>query len=362
MKQTLLLVFGVTMLGGMAFGQTQLGDRVRINGYSSFEYEYQLNEDTIGGGKGDPNGSFDADLFDIVLNVQVSDNLRMSADVTWEHGSATEEGFGNVAVEYAFPEYTVTDALKFRAGKMFVPFGIYNEIHTAKPAFLAVKEPLSTNKPEKFGGDQRFYPRWTTGVSVLGNLNIGDIGLDYHVHVGNGYQEETNPYEEDNNTQKALAGRLRVEPLENMKLGFSYYSDALNAYDTLGQLMGNRTLLTSYGAHLEYQYKGFGVEFEWVTGTIKPHGADALEKTGLEGMLYYTFKERYTPFVRLESLDPNADISNDEATLLSFGGNIKIDESFFFKLQYNTTTSGDNNVRFNGVGYQEIQAAIVLGF
>ena len=41
----------------------QLSDRIRINGYSSFEFEKSISPD----GRGDPNGSFDADLFDLVL-------------------------------------------------------------------------------------------------------------------------------------------------------------------------------------------------------------------------------------------------------------------------------------------------------
>ena len=37
---------------------------LRINGYSSFEFEKQLSDK----GNGDPNDSFDADLLDVVFN------------------------------------------------------------------------------------------------------------------------------------------------------------------------------------------------------------------------------------------------------------------------------------------------------
>ena len=40
----------------------------------------------------------------------------------------------------------MSDAVKLRAGKMFTPFGIYNEIHTAKPSIIILKEPNPTNK------------------------------------------------------------------------------------------------------------------------------------------------------------------------------------------------------------------------
>ncbi len=117
----------------------QLGDRIRINGYSSFEFERSLSSQ----GRGDPNGSFDADLFDLVLNFRLTDRLRVAADITWEHGVASEEDFGNAAIEYAFAEYSVSESLRFRASKMLVHFGIYNEIHTA-PSSPSVREHSSS--------------------------------------------------------------------------------------------------------------------------------------------------------------------------------------------------------------------------
>jgi hypothetical protein len=146
-----------------AAAAAQISDIVHVNGYSSFEFEKQLGDK----GKGDPNASFDADLFDLVLNFTPVPRLRVAADLTWEHGPATEDGRGNVAAEYAFAEFAAKDWLKLRAGKMFTAYGIYNEIHTAKPVFLTVKEPLSTNKNDKFGSELRFYPRWQTGLAVL---------------------------------------------------------------------------------------------------------------------------------------------------------------------------------------------------
>lgn len=139
-------------------------------------------------GKGDPNGSFDADLFDLVLNFRPTDRLRVAADITWEHGVASEEHFGNAAIEYAFGEYAVSEALRFRAGKMFVHFGIYNEIHTAKPATLTVKEPQSTNKNHKFSSELRFYPRWLTGIAITGRRTIGGVDVDYIAQLANGEQ------------------------------------------------------------------------------------------------------------------------------------------------------------------------------
>ena len=97
-------------------------DSFRINGYTSFEYERQLGG--ADAGPGDANGSFDTDLLDIVFNLRPADNLRVAMDVTWEHGVASEDAFGNAAIEYGFVERTFSDAIRLRAGKMFTPFGV----------------------------------------------------------------------------------------------------------------------------------------------------------------------------------------------------------------------------------------------
>jgi len=58
--------------------RAQESDRLRIGGYSSFEFEKRLSDQ----GRADENGSFDADLFDLVFNVRASDRVRVAADPT----------------------------------------------------------------------------------------------------------------------------------------------------------------------------------------------------------------------------------------------------------------------------------------
>ncbi len=356
-RTKLLLICAMALFCFSAESQ-ELSEKVRINGYSSFEYENMVGSD----GRGDPNGSFDADLVDLVVNVDITSRLRFSTDLTWEHGAAAEDGLGNVAVEYAFPEYTIRNWLKFRVGKMFVPFGIYNEIHTAKPAFLAVKEPLSTNKPHKFGADERFYPRWATGISMLGNFSVQSFNFEYNVQLSNGDQENTNPYEEDDNKEKALATRLLIMPFQDLKIGVSTYSNKITELDPLGDDTGDRTKLFSTSGHIEYNRNNVGLEFEYVMGKTSQSSGGDLKKGGIEGMIYYTIVDKITPYVRYEYLDPDKNVDEDEAKMFSFGVNTEIDSNFFLKMQYNSTSSEANNARFSGVNYSEFQAAVVLGF
>lgn len=360
-------VAAAVMAGATARAEAPLvgsGDSFRVDGYSSFEFERMLSKT----GAGDPNGSFDADLFDLVLNWRGSDRLRVAADVTWEHGAAAEDGRGNVAVEYAFAEYAFADWARLRAGKMFTPFGIYNEIHTAKPAFLSVKEPLATNKNDKLGSPMRFFPRWGAGVALLGNGVLpGGVAWDYVVAATNGEQERTNPFEEDDNKQKAIQGRVRVMLLEQLELGVSAYRDALTELAGDTPTTG-RTVQLSYGAQATWKSTfGPGFELEFVRGSLKPSSAAVgpkLTGQGATAMVWWTFADRYTPYARIEWLDPDTDVSNDQARLFLAGLNVRVPGGLVVKAELDRFDVQDANGELGGGQgkYTEVKAALVVGF
>jgi len=319
-------------------------DEIQINGYTSFEYEKNLDGDG-----GDKYGSFDADLFDLVLNLQVTPNLRVATDITWEHGAASEDGRGNVAMEYGFPEYTIYPWLKVRAGKMFTYFGIYNEIHTAKPTTLTVKEPLSTNKNDKIGSDIRFYPRWSTGIAILGDIPMEDDEAEYIIQISNGEQEETNPYEEDNNSFKALSASANYTFDEVVKVGSSVYWDRIS----------DEAEVLSVGIQAEYMAESFLVELEIVAGYVGTY--DKTYRYGYTALVGYTFYEFLTPYFRYEMYDPDEDAPKDLSFLFVYGINLMIDEGFYLKTELNTFNSQHKALVENGY-YTELKAALVLGF
>jgi len=340
-------------------------DKIRLNGYSSFEFEQELTNTDI---KGDPYGSFDADLFDLVLNIQATDRLRISTDITFEHGASTENGRGNVAIEYAFAEYTVSDLLKVRTGKMFSAFGIYNEIHTAKPATIQVKEPRATNKPDKLTtglSATRFFPRWNTGIGLVGSSEK----YDYIIQLSNGDQEEvdadTNPYEADNNTQKALTGRYRYSPTDNLRLGFSFHHDLFTGANAD---INKSTEISSYGIQLNWESDKAAIELESVYGSldfVDENNAtvnEKIERVGATLLLSYSLTEVLTPYLEFEYFDPNLDIKEDEISIIIAGINYEIDSNFYLKLEVDRVSSAENNSLYLGRFSSEIKAAVAIGF
>ncbi len=329
-------------------------DDVTLNGYVSAEYEQSFGTDTLG----DVNGSFDMDLVDLVFNFRPTDRLRIATDFTWEHGSASEDGRGNVAIEYAFAEYAIFGSTKVRVGKMFTHFGIYNEIHTAKPATLTVKEPLSTNKNNKLGSTIRFYPRWLNGVALVG-ATTGKRPFSYIIQVSNGdtLDEESNPYEEDNNSSKAINGRLLYQPLDGLQLGASYYMDTMR-----DSVLGHSVDIKSSGIQAEWELEsGFGLEFEYVSGT-EGYQARDIKRDAYTLMFYQRFNDRYTPYLRFETLDPDKKMEDDNASIIIWGVNILIDENMFVKLEVDDFSSGVNNVSLGGESYSEFKASLSIGF
>ncbi len=322
-----------------------------LNGYSSFEIEKQWEDE----GNGDPNFSFDADLFDLVFNVVPTPRVRAAADVTWEHGAASEDGRGNVALEYGFVEYTFADAFKVRAGKHFVPFGLFNEIHTAKPAFLSVKEAAATNKPERIVDAERFFPRWATGLVAQGDLFAGATHIDYNLLISNGEQENTNPYEEDDNLDKSVAGRVRVET-GPVRLGTSGYYDYLED--------GGGLTLYSHGAQAEVYAGVFELWVEGVMGWRTPDNGSAATHYGWFVQPALRLQKRVTPYARFEFVDPDTGASDDTGMSVVGGVNFEPSRGLQVKVEHNWLygASGSSLGGLPNQGYNELKAAVVLGF
>ena len=291
-----------------------------------------------------------------MLNVLPSERVRVAADLTWEHGAATEDGRGNVAVEYAFMEYFVRDWLKLRAGKMFVPFGLYNEIHTAKPLFLSVKEPFSTDKVDKLGSAVRFFPRWGAGLAALGSGRLAGRDWDYTLQVSNGESDSVNAFEEDDNTAKAVAARFRFHPVGGLAIGLSAYHDEASPEDAEG-----RVTQASWSAHAAWEGARAGVEGMYVWGKLDPEGSARVPREGLFFMVWGKF-DRLRPYFRYEYHDPDTDLDDDDATLILGGLNVRIDEGFYLKAELDHTTSGPLNEKIEGVAFTEFKASIAIGF
>ena len=348
-----LAVALLLVLACLPAGAQEMADRIVINGYTNFEFSKLLSKD----GAGDKNGSFDADQFDLVFNITVSERVRVAADVSWEHGTATEDGRGNQALEYGFVEYALSDKLKLRFGKMFTPFGVFNEIHTAKPAFLTVKEAASLNKNDRIvEGGYLFYPRWGAGIAAHGDGVMGGKDISYDVLVANGEQEEANPFEEDENTSKSITARVRVDATENIRVGYSFYRDRLSS--------PTFTTLQSHGLEAELNLTRIRILGEVAFGSLGLKTGGSQRQLGWYIQPSYHLRRGWTPYMRFEKVNPNRDIGEIGGRDFIVGVNIELSKNFQLKVENNAFKGGSRSslAQYKGRGYHELKAALVLGF
>lgn len=368
----LLALLGFSLAGAAA----DWTEKMTINGYFSHEYEQHIDGDNSK--RADHANSFDADMFDVVLNVQATDRLRIAADLTWEHGPQTEIGKGNVATEYAFAEYAVSDAVKIRAGKMFIPFGIYNEIHTAKPAFLIMKEPNPTNKMyfiEKGAEGINYFPRWGSGVAVLGDSEFKGVPFDYIFQVTNGDLDyyvgsvtDLNEYDKDDNQYKAVTFRTRADLTDDLQVGFSLYSDVLTAYgydDTEEEWVAvGKNRLESQGLQMLWHLTDrLALEGEVVTGTYQQQTDDKIRRVSYSLLASYLMPgDVFTPYFLYAQADPNLDRSGEKVIIHEPGVNIEIDHNMFLKVELFNVHSERYNTYHKGLDYTEFRTALAIGF
>lgn len=346
-------------------------DRLSINGYLGFEFESQLNESKEGVGQGDTKDSFDMDIFDLVFNFKPTEKTRISADLSWEHGATSESSAGNILVEYSFVEHTITDAAVLRAGKFLTPFGYFNEIHTAKPATLSVKEASATNKTSRIvRNGKRFNARWITGIGAKGNVFFGSSKMDYDVIYGNGgdmdqdfdasgvVDADDNPHDKNQNKTHAVVARTRFYPLDGMTLGLSHYSDA--------ELL-EQTEVVSTGLYFNYLYKNqYEFKAEYVTGELKETGEEDLTQVGYFVQLAYYHSSGLTPYLRFDNFDPNTDNENDAGTDITVGANYALDDAINIKAEYHKV-EGESKAQVEkgnetGGDWDEIRIALAVGF
>jgi hypothetical protein len=353
MPRRAAILIALFCLPGIPLSAQELLDRININGYTNFEFEKMIDKQ----GAGDKNGSFDADQFNLVFNIHATDRVRVAADVSWEHGAATEDGRGNVALEYGFVEYTISNLFKLRAGKMLTPFGVFNEIHTAKPAFVTVKEAPSLNKTERIiKGTYRYYPRWGAGLALHGDGVVGGKNFNYDLVLANGEQENTNPFEEDDNGFKSVTARFRLEPSESVRIGWSLYVDKTTD-PAFRRIVSN-------GLEFEWTHKSFRLLAEAAVGDLERDdgsGPDVRQKS-FYVQPTYRFGNGVTPYLRFEWIDSG--IPDESGTLLTTGLNWEITRNFMLKAENDWFhgSAKSNLGQYPGSGYSEIKAALVLGF
>lgn len=145
--------------------------RAYLGGYMDLEYRDPESGDR----------EFVAHRFIPFIYADVTEQVKVAAEIEFEYGGVGGQANGDVKLEFAFVDYVFDDAFALRAGIILVPLGKFNLIHDS-PVNDLTDRPLVARFiiPTTFS---------EAGVGVYGSLYpFGEAKLDYELYVGNGFR------------------------------------------------------------------------------------------------------------------------------------------------------------------------------
>ncbi len=205
-------------------------ERTTVGGYGEVHYTNLSGPKTP--------GSISLARFVVYLGHQFSDRIAFRSEVEVEDAKVEggEDG-GEVALEQAYLDYSLSDRTTLRAGLVLAPLGIVNELH----------EPPSFNGVARPGFDHDVLPTtWRElGIGAVGTLPLAG-GLAYRVYLLNGLRADgfsadegiRGGRQEGKNASFAnpsITGRLEYGR-PGLKLGGAFwYGGSANQDSTLGE-------------------------------------------------------------------------------------------------------------------------------
>lgn len=350
-----LLVVMVTIALASSAVRAQDGDsKVEIHGFGGWAFG-----DTDGNRfmVGDEDGEYDNADFALNLTAKPYPNLTlvMQIQTKLEESEGADPAFQDEDVEvdldYAFAEWFVSDAARFRIGRVKHPYGLYADVFdvgTIRPFYFL---------PQSIYGPQGFTGEAYNGVGVTGTRYPGDRwGLQYDLYLGQIQGEINVPgilsddddlllatlVENDFEVNEVLGGRLNfLTPVEGLMVGLSGYfgDETIRGSASLGP--GEERSREVYGAHVEFLGSRLWVRSEF--GHLL--NEDQFEQDGYYLELAWKLTDHWQLAGRLDDwqVDP---LAFDRSSLgpvtraalehreLAFGVNYWFNPSFVIKLSY----------------------------
>jgi len=177
----------------------------------------------------DQNSLLDGQSFELVISGQPHKRISYFTELEFER-AATVGGArgGEVLVEQAYTDLTITPWLNLRGGILLVPFGNIERDHYA-PLRDVISKPYTSFAIAPSD--------WTdNGIGFNGKFNLSENWIaDYQTYVitglGNGLstrglRASRQGFGVDNNNNKAIASKLILHDTSGLSIGLSHYTGA----------------------------------------------------------------------------------------------------------------------------------------
>jgi hypothetical protein len=263
---------------------------------------------------------------DLFITSELSDRLSFLGETVFKYAPSSPTDF-SVSVERVIIKYNLVGNHNIILGKIHTPLNYWNDTyHHGRVFFPTIERPLL------FGAE--IIPLHSTGISFQGH-NLGNLKFGYDVVIANGLGSQEIS---DNDKRKSFTAAVHIKPVENMRLGLSYYNDVIakgaNVHDRVINWKVTQNLFSGSVAY-------FGKKFELLTeGTL---GINKTDTTGsrntIASYIYtgYKINEKLIPYVRLDNINyQEGEIyyHKDNTTALVAGIRYQINYLAVIKLEY----------------------------
>ena len=265
MTRRLLLVV-LLSLGSLRLAAQSLNlEDLQIHGFATqgFLYSSHNNYLTMSSSSGSLQWTEGA----ISLNDPLNDNLRVGMQLhMYQMGQI---GGPNVVIDWASGDYNVSDRLGFRAGKVKIPMGLYNDSQDVDSLFLWVLLPQSIYPVEN-----RDFDLALLGGEVYGEQTLGSSEgmVQYRGYYGGSTLDTNGGYNlllqqfglffSSPPSGKDYGGDLRwVTPWRDLMVGASAQSQGLDGTAPQGSLHMAPTFLDAFYAVWKWKKASFEGEY-----------------------------------------------------------------------------------------------------
>lgn len=313
----------ICLLVCFCFAGSTTAQQQNFAGYGYFDLKFKYDPSN-------KRSTFDIHHFNLIT-IYSYEQLRVFAEVEWEHGPVIEAdpnevSEGEIGLERIYAEYVFKDWFRFRAGKFLTPFGIYNLIHDATPTFLTDSVPLLYGDHNPFGVNTgRLYAKLYTGLQVSGMARVSpSMRFRYALGLGNGRSDKQ--FSDDNDTNKGLLARVQLE-MDHLEVGASHYRDR-NANGLSGKPMAKEQAwgidATAWLAGLRLRSEFAFFRMERLTGGYQSAQSYYVQASHRIG-------DYVTPVIRYDRFDPHRGVSDDAYGMWLLGVNVSPHPQIYLK-------------------------------
>ncbi len=299
--------------------------------------------------------SFEARRFNIFMFSSVSDLIKLTSELEFEHG--TEE----IKLEMALVDLQFSEALNLRGGILLSPLGRFNLAHDS-PKNDFVDRPLvstriipTTLSEAGLGFYGTLYPaganRMTYEAYLVNGLNDGILFGGDGTSIPDGRPEA---FEEDNNGSPAFTGRIAASPDFGGELGFSLHTGRYNTYKSEGLDVDEPRTATIWAIDAEYETGRLALQGEAARAGVEIPvslvGLFAEKQWGVYGQAVYRLFDRVLPIFpqsalfaggRYDYIDRDADLAGDDLRRVTLGLSFRPVPETVLKLDYSHDWSFD---------------------